>query len=70
MIIHGTTVALNALIQLKGTKVGLLCTRGHEDSLGNIKGHKEDGHRYDFPLPGGDHARAAAAAGAGHGAPS
>jgi N-methylhydantoinase A len=48
MIIHGTTVALNALIQLKGAKVGLLCTRGHEDSLEIRNGHKEDGHRYDF----------------------
>ena len=47
MIIHGTTVALNALIQLKGAKVGLLCTRGHEDSLEIRNGHKEDGHRYD-----------------------
>src|SRR4029077_10021843 len=33
LIIHGTTVALNALIQLQGAKVGLFCTRGHEDSL-------------------------------------
>src|SRR5262245_45981447 len=33
LIIHGTTVALNALIQLQGARVGLLCTRGHEDSL-------------------------------------
>ena len=30
LIIHGTTVALNALIQLHGAKVGLFCTRGHE----------------------------------------
>jgi N-methylhydantoinase A len=51
LIIHGTTVALNALIQLKGAKVGLLCTRGHEDSLEIRNGHKEDGHRYDFRYP-------------------
>ena len=51
MIIHGTTVALNALIQLKGAKVGLFCTRGHEDSLEIRNGHKEDGHRYDFRYP-------------------
>ncbi len=48
LIIHGTTVALNALIQLKGAKTGLFCTRGHEDSLEIRLGHKEDGHRYDF----------------------
>lgn len=51
MIIHGTTAALNALIQLKGAKVGLFCTRGHQDSLEIRNGHKEDGHRYDFSFP-------------------
>jgi N-methylhydantoinase A len=51
LIIHGTTVALNALIQLKGAKVGLFSTRGHEDSLEIRNGHKEDGHRYDFRYP-------------------
>jgi N-methylhydantoinase A len=51
MIIHGTTVALNALIQLTGATVGLFCTRGHEDSLEIRNGHKEDGHRYDFQYP-------------------
>jgi N-methylhydantoinase A len=51
MIIHGTTVALNALLQLTGARVGLFCTRGHEDSLEIRNGHKEDGHRYDFRYP-------------------
>ena len=51
LIIHGTTVALNTLIQLKGAKVGLFCTSGHEDSLEIRNGHKEDGHRYDFHYP-------------------
>jgi N-methylhydantoinase A len=51
LVIHGTTVALNTLIQLKGAKVGLFCTRGHEDSLEIRNGHKEDGHRYDFRYP-------------------
>lgn len=51
LIIHGTTVALNTLLQLKGATVGLLCTRGHEDSLEIRNGHKEDGHRYDFRYP-------------------
>jgi N-methylhydantoinase A len=51
LIIHGTTVALNALIQLKGARIGLFCTRGHEDSLEIRNGHKEDGHRYDFQYP-------------------
>ncbi len=51
LIIHGTTVALNALLQLKGARTALLCTRGHEDSLEIRNGHKEDGHRYDFGYP-------------------
>ena len=66
MIIHGTTVALNALIQLRGAKVGLFCTRGHEDSLEIRNGHKEDGHRYDFGYPAGDDARAPTPSGSGH----
>ncbi len=51
LIIHGSTVALNALLQLKGARTALLCTRGHEDSLEIRNGHKEDGHRYDFAYP-------------------
>ena len=49
--IHGTTVALNTLIQHKGARVGLLCTKGHEDTLEIRLAHKEDGHRYDFLFP-------------------
>jgi N-methylhydantoinase A len=30
-LVHGTTVATNALIQRRGAKVGFLCTAGHED---------------------------------------
>ena len=51
MCINGTTVALNALIQHKGAKTGLVCTCGHEDSLEIRLGHKEDGHRYDAEYP-------------------
>ncbi len=51
LCINGTTVALNALIQHKGTPTGLICTRGHEDSLEIRLGHKEDGHRYDADYP-------------------
>ncbi|MEK0085716.1 hydantoinase/oxoprolinase family protein [Benzoatithermus flavus] len=51
LCINGTTVGLNALIQHKGAKVGLLCTAGHEDSLEIRLGHKEDGHRYDPEYP-------------------
>lgn len=51
LYINGTTVALNALIEKKGVKVGLLCTDGHEDSFEIRLGHKEEGFRYDATYP-------------------
>lgn len=51
LIILGTTVGVNALIENKGAKTGLFCTKGHEDSLEIRLGHKEDGHRYDVDYP-------------------
>ncbi|MCP8687175.1 caprolactamase subunit alpha [Marinobacterium sedimentorum] len=51
LCINGTTVALNALIEKKGAKVGLLCTAGHEDSIEIRLGHKEEGYRYDADFP-------------------
>jgi N-methylhydantoinase A len=51
LIILGTTVGVNALIEHKGAKTGLFCTKGHEDSLEIRLGHKEDGHRYDADFP-------------------
>lgn len=51
LCINGTTVGLNALIQHKGAKVGLICTAGHEDSIEIRLGHKEDGYRYDQEYP-------------------
>ena len=51
LCINGTTVGLNALIQHKGSPVGLICTEGHEDSIEIRLGHKEDGYRYDPNYP-------------------
>ena len=51
LVILGTTVGVNALIEHKGAKTGLFCTAGHEDSLEIRLGHKEDGHRYDADFP-------------------
>lgn len=51
MMVIGTTVATNALLQHRGAKVGLLGTRGHTDCLEIREGHKEDGHRYDWDFP-------------------
>ena len=53
LCINGTTVGLNALIQHKGGKTGLICTAGHEDSIEIRLGHKEDGYRYDPEYPAG-----------------
>ena len=51
LCINGTTVGLNALIQHRGAKTGLIATKGHEDSIEIRLGHKEDGYRYDPDYP-------------------
>jgi len=48
-IVHGTTVATNALLERKGAKVGLLTTAGHRDVLEMREGLKPE--RYDLRLP-------------------
>ena len=50
-LVHGSTVALNTLLQRNGARTSLLATAGHEDSLELRLGHKEDGHRWDFHYP-------------------
>lgn len=48
LIIHGTTVATNTLIERKGAKVGLLTTQGFRDLLEMREGMKED--RYNLRM--------------------
>ena len=48
-IVHGTTVATNALLERKGAKTGLLTTLGHRDILEMREGLKDD--RYNMRLP-------------------
>jgi N-methylhydantoinase A len=48
-IVHGTTVATNALIEHSGAKVGLLTTEGHRDVIEMREGLKDD--RYNLRLP-------------------
>jgi len=48
-IVHGTTVATNALLERKGARVGLLTTAGHRDVLEMREGLKAD--RYDLRQP-------------------
>lgn len=48
-IVHGATVATNALLERKGAKVGLLTTEGHRDILEMREGLKPD--RYNLHMP-------------------
>ena len=48
-IVHGTTVATNALLERRGAKVAMLTTEGHRDVIEMREGLKPD--RYDLRLP-------------------
>ena len=50
-IVHGTTVATNALLEHKGAKVGLLTTAGHRDILEMREGLKDDRYNLRQPPP-------------------
>ncbi|MBI1735168.1 MAG: hydantoinase/oxoprolinase family protein [Candidatus Rokubacteria bacterium] len=48
-IVHGTTVATNALLERKGARVGMLTTEGHRDVVEMREGLKDD--RYNLRMP-------------------
>src|ERR1700716_1803836 len=48
-VVHGTTVATNALLERKGAEVALLTTEGHRDIIEMREGLKPD--RYDLRSP-------------------
>ncbi|MBI4641819.1 MAG: hydantoinase B/oxoprolinase family protein, partial [Candidatus Tectomicrobia bacterium] len=48
LILHGTTVATNTLVERKGAKVGLITTKGFRDLLEIREGLKED--RYNLRM--------------------
>src|SRR6266446_868455 len=48
-IVHGTTVATNALLEHKGARLGLLTTEGHRDIVEMREGLKDD--RYNLRMP-------------------
>jgi N-methylhydantoinase A len=48
-IVHGTTVATNALLERKGARVGLLTTEGHRDIIEMREGLKDE--RYNLRMP-------------------
>jgi N-methylhydantoinase A len=49
VIVHGTTVATNALLERKGATVGMLTTAGHRDIVEMREGLKDD--RYNLRMP-------------------
>ena len=49
LIIHGTTIATNALLERKGAKVGMLVTDGFRDVIEQREGLKPE--RYNVRLP-------------------
>src|SRR5258708_39580823 len=48
-IVHGTTVATNALLEHKGARLGLLTTEGQRDVIEMREGLKDD--RYNLRMP-------------------
>ena len=48
-IVHGTTVATNALLEQKGARTGLLTTEGHRDVVEMREGLKDE--RYNLRMP-------------------
>ena len=50
-IVHGTTVATNALLEDKGARVGLLTSEGHRDILEMREGYKHDRYNLRMAAP-------------------
>src|SRR6516162_1061365 len=50
-LVHGTTVATNALLERKGAKVALLTTEGHRDIIEMREGLKGDCYDLRSPPP-------------------
>jgi len=51
LFIHGTTAGINAIVQRKGAKVGLLTTRGFTDVLEMGRGDKKELYDYMWKKP-------------------
>jgi N-methylhydantoinase A len=51
IVVHGTTVATNALLEHKGARVGLLTTEGHRDIVEMREGLKDDRYNLRQPPP-------------------
>jgi len=53
VIVHGSTVATNTMLEFNGAKTGLIVTRGFRDDIELRRGHKERmfDPRYPAPVP-------------------
>ena len=51
LVVHGTTVATNALLERKGATVGMLTTEGHRDIIEMREGLKDDRYNLRMPAP-------------------
>jgi N-methylhydantoinase A len=51
IVIQGTTVAINAVLQRSGAKTGLLTTDGFRDTLEIRLGYKDERYRFDYQAP-------------------
>ncbi len=51
LVIQGTTVALNAVLQGSGAKAALLCTEGFRDTLAIRLGYKEERYVFGYTPP-------------------
>ena len=49
-LVHGSTIATNALIEKKVAKTGLICTRGFRDILTDREGGKAEPFNWDLDL--------------------
>ena len=51
LLLHGTTVGTNVLVQMRGAKVGLITTRGHRDALLMMRALRAVGRAPDRQAP-------------------
>lgn len=51
LFIHGTTAGINTIVQRKGAKIGLICTKGFTDVLEMGRGNKKDLYDYLWKKP-------------------
>ena len=51
VLVHGSTVATNTVLEGKGARVGLLCTAGFRDTLTIRRGIRSDPWRHRDPYP-------------------